>query len=193
MHSLLKSHLLKRIRLTDEEIDRVSSYVTQRKLRKGHFLFQEGEVCTFMTYVVRGALRKYSVDPKGEEHIVQFAVRDWWIGDMYSAFTGKPTRFYVDALEDSDILVIEQASIEKLFDEVPAFERFFRILLQNNHIATEKRIADALSLSALERYLQFQSSFPTIEHCVPQRHIASYLGITPQSLSRIRRQRTKKK
>ncbi len=187
MSQFFRSHLAKRIQLTDDEFERMLRRFARKRLRKGHFLVQAGEVIRTMSFVLSGAMRKYTVDEKGEEHVVQFAVADWWIGDIYSSLTGNPTRFTIDAIDDTELLVIEHDDVERLFGEVPAFERFFRILMQNHHVATEQRIADALSLSARDRYLAFLKTFPTIVDRVPQRHIASYLGVTPQSLSRIRR------
>jgi CRP-like cAMP-binding protein len=131
-------------------------------------------------------MRAYSVDQKGEEHIVQFALEGWWISDLYSFLTGKPSTYDIEALEESDVLLIDLPSYEKLCTTVPAFERYFRILLQNNYIATHRRLLASISLSAEEQYVQLINDYPTIVQRVAQRHIASYLGITPEALSRIR-------
>ncbi len=141
----------------------------------------------YLAFVTKGCLRSYTIDKKGEEHIVQFAPEGWWITDLYSFLTGKEATYFIDALEDSDVLLMDAAAYEKLCKTVPKFERYFRILLQNNYIATHRRVVASISLSAEEQYLQMLEEFPAIVQRVAQRHIASYLGITPEALdSRIR-------
>jgi len=151
-------------------------------------LLQEGDICRHENFVVQGCLRTYHIDSKGQEHIVQFAVEDWWIGDMYSFLTQKPSRYAIDALEDSVVLSIEKKSMDELYIKVPKFEKFYRHLLQNAFIALQERITSNISGTGEERYRQFQLKYSKIEERVPQRMIASFLGLTPESLSRIRRQ-----
>jgi CRP-like cAMP-binding protein len=189
----LRDHIMKRIDLTADEFTRCTPFFSSKKIRRNQFLLQEGEVCRNVSFVVHGCLRSYSVDEKGEEHIVQFAVEDWWVSDLRSYLSGEPSLTSIDAIEDSDLLLLEKASREKLFLAVPKMERFFRILLERQFVASNKRIVDSLSASARERYLSFLDSFPSMAQRVPQGQIASYLGITPQSLSRIRREISKKK
>lgn len=193
MYDLLRKHILKRIELTDEEFNRCTTFFIPKKMRKHQFLLQEGEVCKFYAFVVNGCLRCYSVDDKGEEHIVQFAIEDWWISEPYSVLTGEPSEYNIDALEDSELLLLERGTEEKLLREIPKFERLFRLLLENRFVANQRRITAALSTSAEERYLSFLKTYPAIAQRVPQSHIASYLGITPQSLSRIRKELSEKK
>jgi len=187
MYDLLRAHILKRVNLTDEEFARCTTFFVPRKLRKNQFLLREGEVCTSLAFVVKGCLRCYSVDDNGEEHIVQFAIEDWWISDPYSALTREPSEYTIDALEDSELLLLEKSAEQRLLQEIPKFERLFRLLLENRFVANQRRIAATLSTSAEERYLSFLRSYPAIAQRVPQSQIASYLGITPQSLSRIRK------
>jgi CRP-like cAMP-binding protein len=142
--------------------------------------------------VNKGCLRCYSVDSSGKEHVVQFAIEEWWISDLYSFFTNEPSTFNIDALEDSELLLLEQNSYERLLQEIPAFERLFRKLFENRLIANERRINATLSDSAEERYLSFLKNYPSIAQRVPLTQIASYLGITPESLSRIRAELAKK-
>ena len=184
----LRAHIQRRITLTEEEFAHAATFFRPKKLRRRQFLLQEGEVCRAIAFVVRGCLRWYSVDDKGEEHVVQFAIEDWWISDPYSALTGEPSKSYIDALEDSDILLLERDAEEKLLQEIPKFERLFRLLLENRFVATQRRINESLSVSAEERYLNFLKTYPNIAGRVPQNQIASYLGITAQSLSRIRKE-----
>jgi CRP-like cAMP-binding protein len=193
MFDLLQKHILKRINLTDEEFERCTTFFIPKKLRKHQFLLQEGEVCRSIAFVVKGCLRCYSVDDKGEEHIVQFAIEDWWISDPYSALTGEPSEYNIDALEDSELLLLEKSAEERLLVEIPKFERLFRILLENRFVASQRRINASLSTSAEERYLGFLKTYPAIVRRVSQNQIASYLGITPQSLSRIRKELSEKK
>jgi CRP-like cAMP-binding protein len=186
MFDRLRAHVSKLVPLTDEEFPTCASMLLPKRLRKGAYLVQEGEVSKYMAFVTSGCLRSYGVDKEGKEHIVQFGLEGWWISDLYSFLTGKPGRQYIDALEDSDVLLIDSVTYEKLCTTVPAFERYFRILLQNNYIATHRRVLSSISLSAEEQYLQMLEEYPTVVQRVAQRHIASYLGITPEALSRIR-------
>ena len=192
MYEVLRSHIAKRIDLTEAEFKRCTSFFVPKKLRRKQFLLQEGEVARYNAFVEKGCLRAYSIDDEGEEHIVQFAIEDWWIGDMYSMLENQPSNLNIEAMEDSELLLIDKASYERLCDAVPKFERFFRLLLQANYVASHRRIMQSISASAEERYLKFLKSYPAITSRVPQGQIASYLGITPQSLSRIRRHLARK-
>jgi CRP-like cAMP-binding protein len=187
MFDQLHKHLLEKTPMSKEEFSRGSSFLIPKRVRKNSYLLEAGEVCVHLAFVTKGCLRSYTIDKKGEEHIMQFAPERWWITDLYSYLTGKESTFFIDALEESDVLLLEASSFEKLFTAAPEFERYFRILLQNNYIATHRRILGSISLSAEERYLQLLADYPTLSQRVTQRHIASYLGITPEALSRIRR------
>lgn len=186
MFDSLREHVSRRVHLSDDEFPVCASLMIPKRLRKGTFLVQEGDVCKYLGFITRGCLRSYSVDKKGDEHVVQFGLEGWWITDLYSFLTGSPAEHFIDALEESDILLIDAASYEKLCTSVPKFERYFRILLQNNFIATHRRVLASISLSAEEQYRQLVEQYPMIVQRVAQRHIASYLGITPEALSRIR-------
>ncbi len=186
MFDRLRDHVSRLVPLTDEEVPLCSSFMIPKRVRKGAYLIQEGEPSKYLAFVTSGCLRSYTIDTKGEEHIVQFAFDGWWITDLYSFLTGKPGSYFIDALEESDVLLLESAAYEKLCTTVVQFERYFRILLQNNYIATHRRVLASISMSAEERYLQMLEDYPTIVQRVAQRHIASYLGITPEALSRIR-------
>jgi len=192
MFSLLRAHIEKRVPLTDEEFETSSKFFIAKKLRKNQFLLNEGEVCTHIGFVNSGCLREYTIDNKGTEHIVQFATEDWWVSDLNSYLSGKPSEFNVDALQDSEVLLLEKSARDEPLNKCPKMERFFRLLIEANHVATHQRIADSLSSSAEERYLKFIKTYPKLFEIVPQNQIASYLGITPQSLSRIRKELTQK-
>ncbi len=193
MSDLLRKHIQKRITLSDEEFNRCASFFTRRKIRKKQFLLQEGEVCKHGAFVERGCLRLYTVDRNGEEHIVQFAIEDWWISDLQSFLSGAPSIYTIDALEDSEVLLLEKEERDKLFEAEPKLERFFRLLHEANYVASHRRIEESLAASAEERYLAFLKTYPALVQRIPQSQIASYLGITPQSLSRIRKELSEKK
>jgi len=192
MYELILKNISRYIQLTKEETEYFTSLLKEKKLRRKQYLLQEGDICRYENFVVQGCLRTYHIDSKGQEHIVQFAVEDWWIGDMYSFLTQKPSRYAIDALEDSVVLSIEKKSMDELYIKVPKFEKFYRHLLQNAFIALQERITSNISETGEERYRQFQLKYSKIEERVPQRMIASFLGLTPESLSRIRRQFTDK-
>lgn len=189
---LLRTNFQRRIQLTDEEFDRCAALFVPKRIRKKQFILQEGDVCKHITFVTSGCLRAYTVDHRGEEHVIQFAIEDWWISDLQSFLTGKPAHYNIDALEDSDILLLEKQAREKMMATVPKVERYFRLVQEANYVATHRRIEETLSASAEERYLDFIRTYPSLFHRIPQNQIASYLGITPQSLSRIRKEISEK-
>jgi CRP-like cAMP-binding protein len=188
MFDQILSYVSKHISLTDDEAAYFLSVLKLRSLRKRQYLVQAGDVCRYEVFVNTGCLRTYSVDEKGQEHVVQFAIENWWTSDMYSFLTQTPATYNIDAMEDSEVVLIEKSSYEELLFKVPKFDRMFRIILQNAFIAQQRRIMENMSLPAHERYLSFIQRYPQFEQRVPQHQIASYLGITPESLSRIRRQ-----
>ena len=146
----------------------------------------EGEVCRQVAFVVDGALKSFNVDKDGGEHIVSFAVPGWWIADMYSFLSNKPAILSIEAVADAKVCLLSQEHREHLFEKVPKFERFFRILVENNMVSNQQRLIDNLGSTAEERYLHFIEKYPFIPECVPQHNIASYLGMTPEFLSKIR-------
>ena len=188
MFDLLRQHIENRTHLTEDEFDIVKNYFVTRKLRKKQFLLNEGEVCRYIGFVNSGCMREYTIDSRGNEHIIQFAIEDWWVSDLNSFLSGEPAEYNIDALQDSEILLLEKSARDKLLDECPKMERFFRILIESNHVANHRRITDSLSTSAEEKYLKFIKTYPKLFELVSQNQIASYLGITPQSLSRIRKE-----
>lgn len=192
MFSILRKHINSRVPLTDEEFNICTKFFIPKKLKKHQFLLNEGDVCRYIGFVNSGCLREYTIDSKGTEHILQFAIEDWWVSDLNSFLSGLPAKYNIDALQDSEVLLIEKSAREELLDNCPKMERFFRLLIEANHVATNQRISDALSASAEERYLKFIKTYPKLFEKVPQNHIASYLGITPQSLSRIRKELSQK-
>ena len=188
MYEAILSHVGQYIALEPDEADYFTSLLKYRLVRKRQYLVQSGDVCRFDSFVQKGCLRTYYVDETGGEHVVQFAVETAWTGDLYSFLSGSPAVYNTDALEDSELLQLDQPSLALLYDRVPKFERFFRILTQRAFIATERRVIETISQTAEERYRHFIERHPGLDQRVPLHLIASYLGFTPEFLSRIRRQ-----
>lgn len=187
MFEVLFQKFDEKIQLTPEEKELTKTYFIPKKLRRRQYILQEGDVCKHVIFVEKGMLRSYTVDEKGSEHIMQFAFEGWWTNDQYSFLTGEPAVYNIDALEDSELLLLSRQAEEELYQKIPKFERYFRILLQNNVIAMQRRLIGSLSQTAEERYHQLTQVCPTIPRRVPQHMMASYLGITPETLSRIRK------
>jgi CRP-like cAMP-binding protein len=186
MYDELIRNLRRYVPLADVDIRAIHSLFTSRKFRRRQFILQEGDIIRFESFMVRGLTRTYEIDRKGREHIIQFGLEDWWIGDLYSFLTETPSRYAIDCLEDTEILQISRVNLEQLYATVPSMERCFRIMIQNAFIAATHRLAANLAKTAGERYEAFLNQYPQIGSRVPDRQIAAYLGITPQSLSRIR-------
>jgi CRP-like cAMP-binding protein len=183
--SLLLNQVFKHITLTEEEQSYFISLLNVKKLKKKQYLNQEGDISKGPAFVTQGILRSYSLDKNGFEHVIQFAPPGWWIGDMYSIVKQKPARLYIDAMENSEIIWLWKSDLEKLYSTIPKFERFFRILTENSVIAYQNRLISSLSLPALERYDQFCRQYPSLIECLPQKQIASYIGVTPEFLSKM--------
>ena len=193
MFDLILKNVARFIELTPEETDYFTSILITRHIPKKEYLVKEGDYVRYQGFVNSGCLRTFFVDPKGVEHNVQFAIEDWWTGDMHGFLTQKPARYNIVAIEDTEMLCFDRQAQEELYVRIPKFERFFRHLLQNAFIAQQERIIANLSETAEERYLNFRKKYPKMDKRIPQNQIASFLGITPESLSRIRRQLARKK
>jgi len=188
MYDILLQHFNKYIHLTEEEFTECTSLFKYKKYRKHQYILQNGNVSHNETFILKGCTRTYEIDDKGIEHIIQFGLETWWIGDLHSFLTGTPSRLNIDCQEDTEVLQISNMDLEKLYEKVPRLERFFRILIQKAYVSAMDRIYSNLSKPAAERYQEFIEKYPHIGQRVPNHQIASYLGITPQSLSRIRNQ-----
>lgn len=188
----LIQHVERHIRLDHVERDFFVSMLEQRTLRKGEFLFEAGDPCKYEHYIASGCMRVFTTDEKGQEHILFFGIEDWWVGDLYSFLTQTPATCSVQALEPTHLLLISKPKLDVLYERVPAFERFFRLLIQNAFIAQQKRIQQNLTLTADERLDAMLERYPNIEQRVAQKHIARYLGITPAFLSMMRAKRWEK-
>ncbi|MGL4630071.1 MAG: Crp/Fnr family transcriptional regulator [Leadbetterella sp.] len=186
-HELILSNIAKHINLDEEEEVFFTSLINSKTIAKKELLLREGQACKYISYVHSGALRAYYVDQEGRESTIMFAVADWWVTDMYCFLNDKPAIMYIEAIEDSCIFQLSKTHLETLFTHVPKFERFFRILMQNAYTREQLRIIDNLSLSAEGKYESFLKKYPHIAQVVTQKQIASYLGITPEFLSAIKK------
>lgn len=184
---LLITNISKHISLTTEEIDYFSSLLRSKSLSSGEFLLREGDICKYESFVTKGCLKTYYQDEEGVEHIIDFSIEEWWADDLYSLLTQTASKTSIKAIEDSEIIQIGKTDLESLYKKVPKFERFFRILFQNAYITQREQINQAVAVSAEERYLLFIRKKPYAEKRFSQKDIASYLGITPQFLSALRK------
>ena len=191
MSQLFLTSLEQQISLTDTEKEIVLSLFKPKTLRKRQFFLQEGDVCKHSAFVLSGCLRSYFIDSNGFEHILQFAIEDWWITDMMSIITQNPSNLNIDALEESELLVISRENQTELLERVPKIEKYFRIKSENGLAHLQSRLLENLSLPAKDRYLNLLKKYPKIVERIPQKQIASYLGITPEFLSKLRHQLVK--
>ena len=182
---LLLQNIAKHIQLSETEQDSVAEAFNSSTIKKKQVLVQEGSVHHFTSFVVSGCLRLYAIDKNGYEHILQFAPTGWWMGDIRSLLTGEPGALNIDALEDSVIMTIEKSVLDKLYQSIPALERFFRILAENSLATYQHRLIDNLSLAAADRYKKFCKRYPTLIEQLPQKQIAAYIGVTPEFMSKM--------
>jgi CRP-like cAMP-binding protein len=187
-YAFLRTYFDAHLMLTEPQFAAIRAIFEPRTLRKHELLVRAGAVARVGAFVVQGCLRSYVIDPKGKEHIIQFAPEQWWISDQNSISRQEPAMFYIDAVEDSEVLLFDTSFYRKLSQLTPEFSAFFTELLRNSMRAMQKRLVLVLSASAEERYLDFVHTYPTLALRLPQKMIAAYLGVTPESLSRIRRE-----
>jgi len=178
--------------LTTEQIGLIEETFTHKKFRKKQYLLQEGDVCKYSAFIVKGAMRQYTVDDKGLEHVVHLYIENWWAVDRESFIMLTPSVYNIDAWEDTDVLMMTNADFLKLAAPIPALFEMTRRLDERNYIATNRRLNASLNLSAEERYAELVKNRPEFLQRFPQHIIASYLGITKETLSRIRNQAVNK-
>jgi len=193
MLDVLLSHINEKVALSDQDIALMSNFFVPKKLRKRQYLLQEGDVCKSIAFVSKGLLRTYNVDEKGDEHMSVFGWEGWWISDFNSFLTGVPAVFNIDAIEDSELLLLSRENYEAITLAIPIMDRYFRILYQNSIITKERRLMSSVTDTAEEKYLRLSNSNPEIIERIPQNLIASYLGIAPETLSRIKKNITIRK
>lgn len=195
MLTALRSNIEKTIHqtITDDHLEQFSKLMFEKTFDKKDHLVEEGDLCNYIYFIEKGACYSYIVDHKGEKHAIQFALEGYWISDLYSFFSGRTAIYNVEALEHTQVRVLNKANFQKACDTMPCFDRFFRILIQNAYVAVQYRLAKTNSEDADHRYEEFSQLHPNFVQRIPQYLIASYLGIKPQSLSRIRSEIGKKK
>jgi len=180
-------HFLKYLPLNEVEILELESKLTEKRVKRRQFILQEGDVCKHYTFVVNGCFKMYKVDNKGQEHNLQFAIEDGWIADIGSFHSEKPSELYIEALEQSTILQIAKPDLLFLYSNYPKFDRNFRVLIENAFISIQKRVLQNISSTAEERYLDFFKTYPNLFNRISNVQIASYIGVTPEFLSKIRK------
>ncbi|MES1216712.1 MAG: Crp/Fnr family transcriptional regulator [Bacteroidota bacterium] len=182
---LILKNFAKHITLTKEQETYLLSLLQNKKIKKKHFLSQEGDLSKGPVFVTEGILRSYTIDKNGFEHILQFAPPGWWMVDMYSFITDQPGKLSIDAIENTEVLLLPKKALDKLYSDIPAFERFFRILAEKALVTFQQRLMDSLSLTAKERYTNFCKLYPSLIECLPQKQVAAYIGVTPEFLSKM--------
>jgi len=184
---VLRQYLSARAEFSTADFDIVRSAFLSQHLRAGDYLQRAGDVTKYAAFVASGCLRNYVIDAKGKEHIIQFAPETWWVADSNSLNERSPSQYFIDAIEDTELLLIDGPSHQRLVGQVAGYAAAFRTGLQRHAAAKDHRIVSSLSASAEERYLEFLKVYPSIAARVPQAMLASYLGLTPETISRIRK------
>lgn len=185
--TLILNNVGKHVNLTPVEKDFFTAILQPKQLKRKQHWVANGDICRHSAFVISGCLRGYTVDSNGYEHVLSFAPRDWWMADMYSLLTHQPGNLNIEALEDTEMLLLPKSSQEELYQQVPKFERVFRILAEKSLVAYQQRLIDNLSLPAAERYDRFCKRYPTLIYQLPQKQIASYIGVTPEFFSKMRK------
>lgn len=189
---VLRAYLEARASFTPADMRFIRTMFLFRRLDAGEFLQRAGSVAQYSAFVTKGCLRTYTLDAKGKEHIVKFAPETWWVTDVISISSGTPSEYFFQALEPSEVLLIDLQSHETLVERLPGYAAAYRAGLQKHAAAKDKRIVSSLSASAHDRYLQFLETYPSLLTRIPQWMLASYLGVTPETVSRIRRKLARK-
>lgn len=187
MYSQINTNISRYVTFEEKELEIFNSLLEYRTVSKKTILVHEGEMCNFEAFVIKGCVRKYYIDANGFEVILQFAIENAWVSDIsFSIYEEKPSRVYIETLEDCEFFMFSPETKEELFVRAPKFERAFRILMQRSLAVTQERLFNTISKTATEKYLEFLDHYPTLSQRVAQHYIASYLGISAEFLSKIR-------
>ena len=186
MHRLIE-HFESFLPLDEEEKKLAEARASLRKVKRRQMILQEGFVCKHYALVVEGCFRMYGVDNKGTEHNIQFAAENDWIADIGSFHSGKPSQLFIEAIEPSVIVQIEKEDLYFLYINIPKLDRIFKVIIENKYVELQNRVLQNISSTAQQRYLNFLEQYPTLSRRLPNVQIASYLGITPEFLSKIRK------
>ena len=193
MYDRLYAYFERSFSLTDDDKGVVRSVVSPMVIKKGDFLQRQGEVARLGAFVTKGFLRSYVIDNKGKEHIIQFAPENWWISDKLGMTKDAPATYFIDAIEDSDLLITDLHGHLTMMEQISGYAESFHKGMQKRTSAKDIRIVHSLTATAEERYNDFLATYPSIAQRVPQHMLASYLGITPETLSRIRKLQSKRR
>ena len=185
-HQLLQ-YLNKYISLDEQEETLFYSLLKHKAVDKKDYLLRSGKICNYENFVLSGCFRTFYTDDEGKEHTTIFSSENWWVSDRTSFYSSAPSRLNIQAVEHSEVLQITKDNLESLYTSIPKFERFFRILFQNAYLSQQERIINKMALTAEERYAHFLSKYPELNNRLPLKIIASYLGITPEFLSLLRK------
>nr|WP_309757547.1 Crp/Fnr family transcriptional regulator [Flavobacterium sp.] len=187
MYSQINTNISRYVTFEEKELEIFNSLLEYRTVSKKTILVHEGEMCNFEAFVIKGCVRKYYIDANGFEVILQFAIENAWVSDIsFSIYEEKPSRVYIETLEDCEFFMFSPETKEELFVRAPKFERAFRILMQRSLAVTQERLFNTISKTATDKYLEFLDHYPTLSQRVAQHYIASYLGISAEFLSKIR-------
>lgn len=186
MFQNINAYVLKYVSLTAQELEYFNSILEYKVIPKKTMLLQAGNVCNFEAYVNKGCIREYYIDGNGAEVTLQFAVEDWWVSDITSFQDQKTSNMYIETLEDCELLMLSRQSKEQLLAEAPKLERMFRLMIQRHLSVIQSRLFKTITHTGMEKYLEFIKRYPTIPQRVPQHYIASYLGMSPEFLSKLR-------
>lgn len=187
MFDVLFAHIQKKVALTDSEKERIKPHFRSKKLRKRQYLLQEGDICRNLAFVSKGLLKSYSMDDKGIEYINVFGFEGWWISDFRSFICGDDSVLNIEAIEDSELLLIARDTYDEMMQKVPIMERYFRLVYQNSLVTKENRLLTNYMYNAEEKYRNLLEACPQMMQRIPQNLLASYLGMTPETLSRIKK------
>jgi len=194
MYEAILQNIQRHIEPTSEEMEILLSLALLKTVKRKEFLLREGDVARYQFFVLSGCLRTYTIDAGGKEHILMFAPEDWWCsGDLYSFLSGQPSVNNLEALEPTTLLQFSKDNLDTLFQQAPKFERFFRVLFQNAFVFHQNRINTNLSQPAEGRYDLFTKTYPHLESRIPQKYIASYIGVTPEFFSQMKANMSRKK
>ncbi|MET3498458.1 CRP-like cAMP-binding protein [Mucilaginibacter rubeus] len=192
MFEQFKEYIGQKATLTEADYAKIEAVCIFKKLRKKQYLLQEGDVWKYNAFITKGLVRFYSVDENGRENIVSFAKENWWTGDRASLLTGESSKNNIDAIEDTELILITKTNFDRLCRDIPAFNDMVNAILNKSFITSQNRIHSAIAFTAEQKYLDFVQKYPDLSLRVPQAMIASYLGITPETLSRVRKETVKK-